>query len=94
MLVESSIRDLIYTDAFTGVNCNYLRPSLKKAGIDLDSFAGKSSVDLDLGNTNAWKDIWSAGHGVSGIKDVLPMSSLAKKLLDEYYDAVKKESFL
>jgi nitronate monooxygenase len=94
MLVDSEISDIIYSNTFTGVYCNYLKPSIKKSGIDLESFSGKSSVDLDLGNTNVWRDIWSAGHGVSGIKNILPMETLARQLMDEYSDAVKTESFL
>ena len=93
MLVESQIKDLIYTDTFTGVNCNYLKPSIKKAGIDLNSHQGKSSVDLDLGDTNAWKDIWSAGHGIAGIRDIKPMSELVENLYEEYAQACDKQIF-
>ncbi len=84
MLVDAQIRDLIYTDLFTGVNCNYLRPSIERAGIDLNVFEGKQTVDLDLGDTNAWKDLWSAGHGVSGIQEVEAMEILVEKLKQEY----------
>jgi len=93
MLVESQIKDIIYTDTFTGVNCNYLKPSIKKAGIDLNSHVGKSSVDLDLGDTNAWKDIWSAGHGIAGIQDIKPMSELVEQLAEEYAQACDKQAF-
>jgi len=93
MLVDSEIKDLIYTDTFTGVNCNYLKPSIENAGIDLSTFEGKSSVDLDLGDTNAWKDLWSAGHGISGIHDVQPMSTLVSQLEEEYQTAKQKPSF-
>jgi len=93
MLVDSEIKDLIYTDTFTGVNCNYLKPSIESAGIDLNTFKGKSNVDLDLGDTNAWKDLWSAGHGISGIHDIQSMSTLVSQLEDEYQTAKQKPSF-
>jgi len=93
MLVDSEINDLIYTDTFTGVNCNYLKPSIESAGIDLSTFEGKSKVDLDLGDTNAWKDLWSAGHGISGIHDIQSMSTLVSQLEDEYQTAKQKPSF-
>jgi len=93
MLVDSEIKDLIYTDTFTGVNCNYLKPSIESAGIDLSTFEGKSKVDLDLGDTNAWKDLWSAGHGISGIHDIQSMSTLVSQLEDEYQTAKHKPSF-
>lgn len=94
MLVDSEIKDIIYTDTFTGVNCNYLKPSIERAGIDLDNYNGKTSVDMDLGGANAWKDIWGAGHGVSGIKEVKPMSELVNQLKLEYQQACAKQNFL
>lgn len=94
MLVDSELKDIIYTDTFTGVNCNYLKPSIVRAGIDLDSYEGKSTVDMDLGGANAWKDIWGAGHGVSGIKDVKPMVKLVEQLKKEYQEACERPSFL
>jgi len=93
MLVDSEIKDLIYTDSFTGVNCNYLKPSIENAGIDLTTFEGKSNVDLDLGDTNAWKDLWSAGHGISGIHDIQTMSALVSQLEEEYLVATQKPCF-
>ncbi|WJG08079.1 nitronate monooxygenase [Aliiglaciecola sp. LCG003] len=93
MLVSSEIKDLIYTDTFTGVKCNFLKPSIARAGVDLESFQAKSHVDLDLGESNAWKDFWSAGHGVSGIKQVLPMKALVQQLKNEYQGAVEMPAF-
>ncbi len=93
MLVESSIKDIVYTDAFTGVNCNYLKPSIERAGIELDSYQGKTSVDMDLGGANAWKDIWGAGHGVSGIHEVLTVSDLVDQLKSEYQQAIETPDF-
>lgn len=93
MLVTSEIKDLIYTDTFTGVKCNFLKPSIARTGVDLKSYQAKTHVDLDLGESNAWKDFWSAGHGVSGIKDILPMNELVQQLKNEYQGAVHKPSF-
>jgi len=93
MLVQASIRDLIYTDLFTGVHCNYLTPSLARAGIDIDAFKGKTSVDLDLGDSNAWKDIWSAGHGVAGIREIERMDDLVEALVREYREAASVPVF-
>ncbi|GAC18342.1 NAD(P)H-dependent flavin oxidoreductase [Paraglaciecola arctica] len=93
MLVTSEIKDLVYTDTFTGVKCNFLKPSIARAGVDLKSYQAKTLVDLDLGESNAWKDFWSAGHGVSGIKDVLPMTELVQQLKNQYQEAVHKPAF-
>ncbi|MCC2637445.1 MAG: 2-nitropropane dioxygenase [Moraxellaceae bacterium] len=94
MLVESTLKDLIYTDAFTGVNCNYLAPSLTRAGIDIESFIKKGTVDLDLGSVNAWRSIWSAGQGVGGIKSILPVAALVEQLVAEYRIAAGRPDFL
>lgn len=94
MLVESTIKDVIYSDYFTGVHANYLRGSLENLGIDVKKMQGKDKVDLDLGNTNAWKDVWSAGHGVAGIHDILSMEDLVSQLKEEYRLAIQTPSFI
>ena len=63
MLVDADLNDLVFTDTFTGVKCHFLKPSITRAGVDLSLIEGKAHVDLDLGGSNAWKDMWSAGHG-------------------------------
>lgn len=93
MLVESQLRDLVYTDAFTGVHCNYLKASLERAGIDLASFEKKTKVDLDLGSSNAWKDFWSAGQGVSGIHEIENMETLVRRMVEEYRRAADIPAF-
>ncbi|BCJ85643.1 hypothetical protein skT53_06280 [Effusibacillus dendaii] len=67
MLIESTLEDLVYTDAFSGVNANYLIPSIKRAGLDPDQLQKKGSVDfseMNHSDSKAWRDIWSAGQGV------------------------------
>ena len=93
MLVESEIKDLIFTDTFTGVKCNFLKPSIERAGVDLASYQAKESVDLDLAGSNAWKDFWSAGEGVSGIHTIKSMADLVKELKVEYLGTVEKPGF-
>mgnify|MGYP000617657673 CR=1 FL=1 len=94
MLVESDVDDILYTDYFTGVNCNYLKASIEKEGIDMKAVEGKKEVDLDLGGSKSWKDIWSGGHGTAGIKSVPLMKDLVSELKIEYKQAVKVPSFL
>jgi len=93
MLVDSQIDDIIYSDHFTGVHANYLKGSLESAGIDIQALTSKDKVDLDLGNTNSWKDIWSAGHGVGGIHDVVSVQQLVGSLKDEYLQACERPPF-
>ncbi|WP_318503587.1 nitronate monooxygenase [Bacillus sp. T3] len=79
MLVHSTIEDIILTDAFSGVNANMLIPSIVKAGLDPKRLDKKKEIDFNHmhkgtteNNVKAWRDIWSAGHGVGTIETVEP----------------------
>jgi len=93
MIVKATIQDIIYTDHFTGVYANYLKASLQQAGIPVEQLLAKEKVDLDLGNTNSWKDIWSAGQGVSGITNIPSLFDLVRQLEDEYLAACHTPKF-
>ncbi|QFK71486.1 nitronate monooxygenase [Pradoshia sp. D12] len=90
MLIESNASDIIYTDTFSGVNANYLTPSIKKAGLDPANLPGKSEMNVvrKQNEAKAWKDIWSAGQGVGSIKDIQPIESIIKTLQQEYEKAL------
>lgn len=93
MLVESNLEDIIYTDAFSGVNANYLIPSIQRAGLDIDQLQKKESMDFSFSQGNqsgakAWKDIWSAGQGVGAIKRVVPIAEVVEELQNEYEQAL------
>jgi len=94
MLVEADVSDIIYTDFFTGVHANYLKASIEKQGLDVDTMEGKKEVDLDLGKPRSWKDIWSGGHGTAGIKSVPAMKDLVNELKQEYRNALEKPGFI
>lgn len=89
MLLESTIEDIIYTDVFSGINANYLIPSLQRAGIDPKQLPTKGSFNWSKANDNgpkAWKNIWSAGHGVGAIKKEETVAEIIDKLKHEYLD--------
>lgn len=91
MLMESTLEDLLYTDAFSGVNANYLVPSIRKAGLDPEQLQKKESMDfsqLNPSGAKVWKDIWSAGQGVGAIKRVLPVVEVVEELKKEYERAI------
>jgi nitronate monooxygenase len=92
MLIESTLDDLIYTDAFSGVNANYLKPSIRRAGLDPDHLQKKEAVDFSHLNENdskAWRDIWSAGQGVGQIKRVQTVAEIVADLRREYDEALR-----
>lgn len=91
MLVDSSIEDILYTDSFSGVHANYLIPSLLKNNIDPKDLKPRESVDLShMVDVKAWRDVWSAGHGVTTIKSVETTARIVERLVNEYEDAKKE----
>jgi nitronate monooxygenase len=88
MLVEATQEDIILTDAFSGIMCNMLVPSIKKAGLDPEKLVKKNKVNFDNmqreTNAKAWKDIWSAGHGVGAINKIESASEIISSLEKEY----------
>jgi len=95
MLVESSSDDVVYTSLFTGVKGNYLKRSVAAAGLDPDRLpeADKSRMDFGSGGNmekKAWRDIWSGGHGVGNIHDVLPTAEVVERMIREYEDTRRR----
>lgn len=90
MIVEHSAADIVYTPAFSGVPGNYLRPSIVASGIDPETLAdapGKPKLKMFTPDTNApkaWKDIWSAGHGIGAIHQIAPVAEVVASLRREY----------
>lgn len=93
MIVDSSAADIVYTKEVSGVNANFLSPSLEQAGVDLANFTKTDDVDFgeELSeDAKAWKDIWSAGQGVGSIDNVPTVFELIESLQDEYTAARKQ----
>lgn len=90
MLIDSSLEDLVYTDAISGINGNYLLPSLQKAGFDVENLMKKDSIDLSFSESKAkaWRDIWSAGQGVGSVKKVATIQEVVDDLKAEYKKAL------
>jgi nitronate monooxygenase len=98
MLVKSRLDDVLLTKAFTGLETNMLRPSIAAAGLDPDNLPVRGAIDIakdinaserdkpDAPGSSAkrWKDIWSAGHSVSGVADVPSVAELIQRTADEY----------
>jgi len=93
MLVRSRLDDVLLTRAFTGLETNMLRPSIAAAGLDPNDLPQRGSIDIakdinaaerDKTDTKRWKDIWSAGHSVSGVADVPTAAELIERTAGEY----------
>jgi nitronate monooxygenase len=97
MLEESVADDIVYSSLFTGVHGNYLKPSIKNAGMDPDNLpdADKSSMNFGSGGntkSKAWKDIWGSGQGIGLIEDSPSVEELVGRIKEEFNSAVKELS--
>jgi nitronate monooxygenase len=89
MIVESSGDDIVYSNLFTGVHGNYLRPSIIAAGLDPDNLPEADPSKMNFGSggntkAKAWKDIWGCGQGIGAVEEVLGAGELVAKLAAEY----------
>ena len=92
MLIESSASDIVYSSLFTGVNGNYLKPSIEKAGLDPDNLPGADKSKMNFGSggntkSKAWKDIWGSGQGIGSIKSDPTVQELVNELIEQYEQA-------
>jgi nitronate monooxygenase len=85
-IVDGHADDIVYSDLFTGVHGNYLKPSVRAAGLDPDHLpAGDvKTMNFHEGSTKAWKDIWGSGQGIGAVKQVVPAGELVARLRREY----------
>jgi nitronate monooxygenase len=96
MLVAARLDDVLLTKALTGLETNLLRPSLMAAGLDPDRLPARGTIDVakdidraareeaEASGAKRWKDIWSAGHSVSGVSDVPAVAELVARTAGEY----------
>ena len=90
MICESDSDDIVYSNFYTGVLGNYLKGSIRNAGMDPDNLPQSDPSKMNFGGggaAKAWKDIWGAGQGVGTIDEVLPTTDLVARLKQEYRSA-------
>ncbi|HEX7792675.1 MAG TPA: nitronate monooxygenase family protein [Afipia sp.] len=96
MIASSSANDIVYSNLFTGVHGNYLKPSILAAGMDPDNLPVSDPSKMNFGTDasgernkpKAWKEIWGSGQGVGSIEKVQPVADLVARLKKEYEAAV------
>jgi nitronate monooxygenase len=88
MIVDSAAADIVYSNYFTGIHGNYLKPSIVAAGMDPDHLpeADPSKMDFETATTGAkaWKDIWGCGQGIGAVTEIAPTANLVDRLAEEY----------
>jgi nitronate monooxygenase len=99
MIVDHAAVDILYTSAFSGVPGNYLRPSIAASGIDPEKLVetpGKPELKMfapDAKQPKAWKEIWSAGHGLGTIHEIRSVAEVIAALRREYAEASDKPTW-
>ena len=97
MIVDSSANDIMYSSTFTGVNGNYLRPSVENAGLDPDNLPYADKDDMNFGSSGAggdnqkkaWKDIWGSGQGIGTLHKVPTVMESVEIMIEEYDLAIE-----
>jgi nitronate monooxygenase len=92
MIVASSSDDIVYSNLFTGVHGNYLKGSIRNAGLDPEALPESDPTKMNFGGDarKAWKDIWGCGQGIGAIKKVVPARELVERLAREYEEARRR----
>ena len=88
MIIEATATDIFY-GTLTDAPSNVLTPCLIRAGVTPEQIRrqDEAAIFAVAERRKRWKDIWSAGHGVGVIHDVLSVEALCDRLKAEYADA-------
>jgi len=79
-VVEATHDDILYTDAVSGIHANFIKDTIPDA----------TRPDHSPAAAKRWKDIWSAGQGVSLIDDVKPIEEIVQAIVREFHDATAR----
>jgi nitronate monooxygenase len=88
-IVDGTSDDIVYSSLFTGVHGNYLKPSIRAAGLDPDHLPEGDLKTMNFGGggegaKKAWKDIWGCGQGIGAVHAVVPAAELVARLQREH----------
>ena len=85
-IVDGDSDDIVYSNLFTGVHGNYLKSSIRNAGLDPDNLPESDPSAMNFGGSDAkaWKDIWGSGQGIGAVTSVLSAGDYIDRLKAEY----------
>lgn len=88
-IVDGNSDDIVYSNLFTGVHGNYLKPSIVAAGLDPNNLPESDPSKMNFGGDakKAWKDIWGCGQGIGAISEVTSTAEMVARLKREYMAA-------
>jgi len=96
MIVDANVEDLVVSAGVTGTPASWLKPSLRRVGLDPDAMPPKPPRHYDSATPGPrqWKDVWGAGQGVGAVKTIEPVSSVVATLSREYDAALARMASL
>ena len=85
-IVDCNSDDIVYSNLFTGVHGNYLKPSIRAAGLDPDKLPESDPSKMNFGGDarKAWKDIWGCGQGIGAVTEITSAAVLVDRLRAQY----------
>lgn len=88
-IIDCGADDIIYTNIFTGIYGNYLKPSMVAAGLDINNLPKYSEATAkykkdDGGDVKIWRDIRGCGHGCGSITAIETIAEIVDRLEREY----------
>lgn len=87
MVVDCGGEDIVYSDYFSGVSGNYLKPSIRNAGMDPDNLPKGDISSMQFGSdetSKVWKDIWGCGQGIGAVKEVRTVADRVALLREQF----------
>ncbi len=93
MITESNSDDIVYSNFYTGIHGNYLKGSIRNAGMDPDNLPDSDPSKMNFASgeganaAKAWKDIWGCGQGIGAVNEIVPARALVQRLEREYLAA-------
>jgi nitronate monooxygenase len=90
MITESDSDDIVYSNFYTGIHGNYLKGSIRNAGMDPDNLPQSDPSKMNFASgegakaAKAWKDIWGCGQGIGAIREVMPAAEMVARFKREY----------
>ena len=93
MIVASNSDDIVYSNFYTGIHGNYLKGSIRNAGMDPDALPESDPSKMNFGGADAgasakaWKDIWGCGQGIGAVSKIQSTADYVAQLKREYAEA-------
>lgn len=97
MIVDSAADDILYTNYFSGIHGNYLKPSMVAAGYDPQTLESADASKMNFGasgsggDKKAWRDVWGCGQGIGAVKEVVSVAERVATMHAQYLRARSDE---